>query len=249
VKGERKLLEIRNLNSGYGHLQVLWDLSLKVSEGEFIALLGPNGAGKTTLLRTITGIIPPWAGEITFKGQQLGGISPPQIVKTGISFITEDLNLFARMSVRENLVLGAYTVSGTYTGRDRKKIQHSLDYILDLFPVLGERQNQLAGTLSGGERKMLAVGRGLMSEPDLLLVDEPSLGLAPMLVLSVFKALQELKQKGVTILLVEQNVNTSLHIAERGYILEQGRIVLEGKSAALLENQHVKEAYLGIGEA
>jgi len=235
------LLEIKNLSSGYGHLQVLRDVSLEVSEGEFIALLGPNGAGKTTLLRTITGIIQPWAGEIEFMGQQIGGLPTPQIARAGISFITEDLNLFGGMSVRENLILGAYT------GRDRKKIQKSLDYVLDLFPVLGERRNQLAGTLSGGERKMLAVGRGLMSDPRLLLVDEPSLGLAPMLVLSVFKALQELRQRGVTILLVEQNVSTSLQIAERGYILEQGRIVLEGKSAGLLEDEHVKEAYLGLG--
>jgi len=235
------LLEIKNLSSGYGHLQVLRDVSLEVSEGEFIALLGPNGAGKTTLLRTITGIIQPWAGEIEFMGQQIGGLPTPQIARAGISFITEDLNLFGGMSVRENLILGAYT------GRDRKKIQRSLDYVLDLFPVLGERRNQLAGTLSGGERKMLAVGRGLMSDPRLLLVDEPSLGLAPMLVLSVFKALQELRQRGVTILLVEQNVSTSLQIAERGYILEQGRIVLEGKSAGLLEDEHVKEAYLGLG--
>jgi len=235
------LLEIKNLNSGYGHLQVLWDVSLEISEGEFLALLGPNGAGKTTLLRTITGIIQPWAGEIEFMGQQIGGLPTPQIARAGISFITEDLNLFGGMSVRENLILGAYT------GRDRKKIQKSLDYVLDLFPVLGERRNQLAGTLSGGERKMLAVGRGLMSDPRLLLVDEPSLGLAPMLVLSVFKALQELRQRGVTILLVEQNVNMSLQIAERGYILEQGRIVLEGKSAGLLEDEHVKEAYLGLG--
>jgi branched-chain amino acid transport system ATP-binding protein len=237
------LLEVNHLNSGYGHLQVLWDVSLQVSEGEFIALLGPNGAGKTTLLRTIAGIIEPWAGEITFMDQPIGGLPTPQITRSGVSFITEDLNLFARMSVRENLVLGAYI------GKDRKKTRESLDYVLNLFPVLGERQNQLAGTLSGGERKMLAVGRGLMSEPRLLLVDEPSLGLAPMLVLSVFQALQELKQRGVTILLVEQNVNTSLHIAERAYILEQGRIVLEGESADLLQNQHVKEAYLGIGEA
>jgi len=222
---------------------VLWDVSLQVSEGEFIALLGPNGAGKTTLLRSIAGIIEPWAGEITFMDQPIGGLPTPQITRSGISFITEDLNLFARMSVRENLVLGAYI------GKDRKKTRESLDYVLNLFPVLGQRQNQLAGTLSGGERKMLAIGRGLMSEPRLLLVDEPSLGLAPMLVLSVFQALQELKQRGVTILLVEQNVNTSLHIAERAYVLEQGRIVLEGESADLLQNQHVKEAYLGIGGA
>jgi branched-chain amino acid transport system ATP-binding protein len=235
------LLEIRDLNSGYGHLQVLWDVSLEISEGEFVALLGPNGAGKTTLLRTITGIVQPWAGEIEFIGRRIGGLPTPQITKAGISFITEDLNLFGGMSVRENLVLGAYA------GWDRKRVRKSLDYVLDLFPVLGERKNQLAGTLSGGERKMLAVGRGLMSDPRLLLVDEPSLGLAPMLVLAVFQALRELKGKGVTILLVEQNVNMSLQIAGRAYILEQGRVVLEGESADLLENEHVKEAYLGLG--
>lgn len=237
------MLAVSNLSSGYGHLQVLWDVSPKVSEGEFVALLGPNGAGKTTLLRTVAGLIHPWTGEVKFMGKQIGDLPAHQITRMGLSFITEDLNLFTGMSVRENLLLGAYT------RQDKKKVKDSLDYVLDLFPVLAERQNQLAGTLSGGERKMLALGRGLMSDPRLLLVDEPSLGLAPKLVLSVFEALQELNRRGVTILLVEQNIGMSLRIADRGYVLEQGRIVLEGTNADLLENKHVKEAYLGIKRA
>lgn len=235
------MLEVSNVSSGYGHLQVLWDVSLTISEGEFVALLGPNGAGKSTLLRTVAGIIRPWTGKVKFMGQPIENLPAHQITKMGLSFITEDLNLFEGMTVRENLLLGAYT------RRDKKKIKESLDYVLSLFPVLAERRNQLAGTLSGGERKMLALGRGLMSEPSLLMVDEPSLGLAPKLVLSVFEALQELKRRGVTILLVEQNVSASLQIADRGFVLEQGRIVLEGKSSDLLVDEHVKEAYLGLG--
>jgi len=235
-----ELLEVNNLEAAYGHLQVLWGVSLKVSEGEFTSLLGPNGAGKTTTLRTIAGLIKPKGGEVKFMGESIGGRRADQISRMGLSFITEELNLFTRMSVRENLLLGAY---GT---RDKKKIEKSLDFVLDLFPVLAERRNQLAGTLSGGERKMLALGRGLMSDPKFLLVDEPSLGLAPKLVLSVFKALQELNGRGVTILLVEQNASTTLHITDRSYILERGRIVLEGASADLVEDEHVKKTYLGI---
>jgi len=234
------MLEVKNLHSGYGALQVLWDVTLKVSEGEFVALLGPNGAGKTTLLRTIAGVIPPWGGEVRLMGKRIGGLPAHQIAKKGLCFITEDLNLFEAMSVRENLLLGAYT------RRDKARIEASLDLVFDLFPVLAERQKQLAGTLSGGERKMLAIGRGLMSAPRILLIDEPSLGLAPKLVLSLFKVLQELNRKGATILLVEQNVGASLRITDRGYVLEQGRIVLEGKSTDLLKNEHVKEVYLGI---
>jgi len=234
------LLEVKNLDAGYGYLQVLWDVSLKVLEGEFVALLGPNGAGKTTLLRTIVGVIAPMAGEIKFMGEPIEGLPAHQIHRMGLSFIPEDLNLFEGMTVHENLLLGAYGI------QDRKKIKDSLDYVLDLFPVLAERRSQLAGTLSGGERKMLALGRGLMSDPRLLLVDEPSLGLAPKLVLSVLEALQELNRKGVTILLVEQNVSTTLHITDRSYVLEQGRIILKGVSADLLENGHVKETYLGL---
>jgi len=234
------VLEVKGLDSGYGFLQVVWDVSFHVSEGEFVALLGPNGAGKSTTLRTIAGLLSPMAGEIIFSGKPIGGLPAHKISQMGISFVSETLNLFTGMSVRENLLLGAYTV------RDRQKQQDSLDFVFELFPRLKERANQLAGTLSGGERKMLAIARGLMSDPVLLLVDEPSLGLAPKLVLAVFDALETLRQRGVTILLVEQNVNTTLHITDRAYILEQGRIVLEGKSADLLENEHVRNAYLGL---
>jgi branched-chain amino acid transport system ATP-binding protein len=237
---EENVLEVRGLNSGYGHLQVLWDVSLEVSTGEFVVLLGPNGAGKTTLLRAISGIVQPWAGEIRFLGHQIEGLPGHRIARMGVSFVTEDSNLFGGMSVLENLRLGAYG------DRNRDRIKASLDYVLDLFPVLAERRKQLAGTLSGGERKMLAVGRALMSDPKIFLVDEPSLGLAPALVLAVFEALQELHKRGVTIFLVEQNVGIALNAADRGYVLEQGSILLEGTSADLLENEHVREVYLGI---
>lgn len=233
------MLEVKNLSAGYDHLQVLWDVSLSVSDGEMVALLGPNGAGKTTLLRTIAGIIKPMSGEIRLNGKQIGGLPAYQIHRMGLSFISEDLNLFKDMTVQENLLLGAYGVP------DKKKARDQLNYVLNLFPVLAERRNQLAGTLSGGERKMLALARGLMADPRILLVDEPSLGLAPKLVLSVLKALQELNRKGITILLVEQNVSMTLHITDRSYVLEHGRIVLKGASADLLENAHVREAYLG----
>ena len=234
------MLEVRNLNAGYDFLQVLWDVSLDVSEGEFVALLGPNGAGKTTTLRTIAGLITPKSGEVLFKGELISRLPAHKISRMGISYISESLNLFTNMSVRENLLLGAYTV------QDRKKELEALEFVFNLFPRLAERQHQLAGTLSGGERKMLALARGMMSNPQLLLVDEPSLGLAPKLVQSVFQALQSLRQEGVTILLVEQNVNATLEITDRAYVLEQGRIVLEGKSSELRENEHVKSAYLGI---
>ncbi len=234
------LLEVKGLNAGYGFLQVLWDVSLYVAQGEFVALVGPNGAGKTTTLRTIAGLIPPRQGEIFFKGELISKLAAHKISQMGISFVSESLNLFTAMSVHENLLLGAYVV------RDRQKQLETLDFVYHLFPRLKERRNQLAGTLSGGERKMLAIGRGMMSNPDLLLVDEPSLGLAPNLTLDVFNALETLRQQGVTILLVEQNVNTTLHITDRAYVLEQGRIALEGKSKELLENKHVKEAFLGM---
>lgn len=236
------MLEVKNLQAGYDYLQVLWNVSLRVSQGEFVALLGPNGAGKTTILRTIAGVITPMAGEVRLHGESIGGLSAHQIHRKGLSFVPEDLNLFAGMTVHENLLLGAYGI------RDKSRVKESLDLVLDLFPRLAERRNQLAGTLSGGERKMLGVARGLMSGPSLLLVDEPSLGLAPLLVMSVLEALQELNRNGVTILLVEQNVNMTLHLTDRSYVLEQGRIALEGTSTALLENEHVQEAYLALGE-
>jgi branched-chain amino acid transport system ATP-binding protein len=237
------MLEVKNLQAGYQYLQVIWDVSLDITEGEFVVLIGPNGAGKTTVLRTISGILRPRGGQVRFEGRPIGGLSLDQVSNLGISFIPEDLNLFTGMTVRENLLLGAYRI------REAKKIKDSIEYVFHLFPVLKQRQRQLAGTLSGGERKMLAIGRGLMGSPRMLLVDEPSLGLAPQLALSVFEALQQLNRKGNTLLLVEQNVGTSLHISNRGYVLEQGRIVLEGKSHELLENDYVKNVYLGSGEA
>lgn len=234
--------EVRGLEAGYGPIQVLWNVSLQLSEGEFVGLLGPNGAGKTTTLKTLAGLINPLSGQVEFMGRSIEGLSAPEITKLGVSLIPEDLNLFTKMSVHDNLTLGAYAV------RDKKQIARTLDLVLDLFPVLADRRDQLAGTLSGGERKMLAIGRGLMSNPRLLLVDEPSLGLAPNLVDSVLEALQKLNQTGLAILLVEQNVYATLEITERSYLLEQGQIVLEGASVDLVESDHVKEAYLGIGE-
>ena len=234
------MLELNAVDAGYGFLQILWDVSLHVGEGEFVALVGPNGAGKTTTLRTIAGLVDPTKGDITFGGDSIIHVPAHKICHEGISYISETLNLFTGMSVRENLLLGAYIV------RDRDGILEALDFVYELFPRLKEREGQLAGTLSGGERKMLAIGRGIMSSPRLLLVDEPSLGLAPNLTLSVFHALEKLRQSGVTILLVEQNVNTTLKITDRAYVLEQGRIVMEGNSRELLQNEHIRSAYLGI---
>jgi ABC-type branched-subunit amino acid transport system ATPase component len=234
------LLEVKNVDAGYGFLQVLWDVSLHVNDGEFVALVGPNGAGKTTTLRTIAGLVHPTGGDVIFKDQSIIRLPAHEACHRGISYISETLNLFTNMSVEENLMLGAFIVT------DREQQLETLEFVYSLFPRLEERRRQLAGTLSGGERKMLAIARGIMSGPSLLLVDEPSLGLAPNLTVDVFNALETLRQTGVTILLVEQNVNTTLKITDRAYVLEQGRIVLEGDSKALLSDTHVKEAYLGI---
>ena len=234
------MLQVKNINASYGFLQILWDLSLEVAQGEFVALIGPNGAGKTTTLRTIAGLLAPTGGEIVFKDRQIGGLPAYRISRLGISYVSESLNLFTDMSVRENLLLGAYTVP------DKQKQQESLDFIFELFPRLAERRNQLAGTMSGGERKMLAIARGMMSSPELMLVDEPSLGLAPYLVTDVFNSLRVLQQRGVTILLVEQRVNATLEITDRTYLLEHGKVVLSGPSSQLKANEHIRKAYLGI---
>ncbi|HZD55978.1 MAG TPA: ABC transporter ATP-binding protein [Anaerolineales bacterium] len=235
------MLELNNLNAGYGFLQVLWDVSLHVDDGEFVALVGPNGAGKSTTLKTISGLVKPASGEVNLNGSPIAGMEAHKIsAERGLSYISESLNLFTGMSVHENLLLGAYIIE------DRRKQRETQDFVYELFPRLKERSNQLAGTLSGGERKMLAIGRGIMSEPSMLLVDEPSLGLAPNLTMDVFHALETLRQSGVTILLVEQNVNTTLKITDRAYVLEQGQIVLEGPSKELLKNEHVRSAYLGV---
>jgi len=234
------MLELKNLDSGYDFLQVLWSVSLKVEEGEFVALIGPNGAGKSTTLRTIAGLIEPKGGEIIFNGESIKNLSAHIISRSGISYVSEALNLFTDMSVRENLILGAYAVK-------EKEVQlETLDYIFELFPRLAERRDQLAGTMSGGERKMLAIARGMMSNPTLMLVDEPSLGLQPNLTYDVFDALLQLRDQGVTILLVEQNVNATLDITDRAYILEQGKIVMDGPSKKMKNNEHVRNAYLGI---
>lgn len=237
---KQPVLEVSDLAAAYGHLQVLWDVSLEVSDGEFVTLVGPNGAGKTTTLRAISGLLDPLSGQVTFNGKQITGTPANLVSRMGISFVTEELDLFEQMTVRENLRLGAYAV------KDKTKIASSMDLVLELFPRLAERQKQLAGTLSGGERKMLALARGLVSDPRLLLVDEPSLGLAPMLAQSVFEALQALHRENVTILLVEQNVDTALRITDRCYVMEQGQIALQGASADLRHNEYIGKAYLGF---
>lgn len=234
------MLELKNLDAGYNFLQVLWDVSLYVDEGEFVALVGPNGAGKSTTLRTISGLLKPKGGEVLFKNERINNLAPHLVSRMGISYVTEALNLFRDMSVRENLLLGAYAVP------DKDTQLETLASIFSLFPRLEERESQLAGTMSGGERKMLAIARGMMSNPQLMLVDEPSLGLQPSLVYDVFGALLKLHDQGVTILLVEQNVNATLSFTDRAYILEHGRIVMEGPSQEVKQNEHVRNAYLGI---
>jgi branched-chain amino acid transport system ATP-binding protein len=234
------LLEVKNLDSGYGFLQILRSVSLSIGEGEYVCLVGPNGAGKSTTLKSIAGLLTPKNGEILFKGEAIGGLPGNKVARKGISYISESLNLFMNMSVQENLAMGAYTV------RDRKLQKDQLEFVYDLFPRLAERKGQLAGTMSGGERKMLAIARGLMSKPTLLLVDEPSFGLAPLLTENVFASLDTLKKGGMTILLVEQNVTKTLAVTDRGYVLENGKIEIEGKSSELAENPHVKKVFLGI---
>ncbi len=237
------MLEVSQLQASYGPLQVIWGVSLHVEQGEFVALIGPNGAGKTTTLRAIMGLVKPLSGTIAFNGQTLNGLKANQITRKGISFVTEDLDLFDGMTVHDNLILGAFSL------HDRAQVEGTLESVYDLFPILAERHRQLAGTLSGGERKMLAIGRGLMLSPSLILVDEPSLGLAPKLVLAVFEALKQLHERGSTILLVEQNVYTTLHMTNRAYVLENGQVVMEGPSSDLLRNEHLQRTYISMGAA
>lgn len=234
------LLEIELLNAGYGFLQVLRDISLKIDKGEYVCLIGPNGAGKSTTLKTIAGLIPPKSGKILFNGIDIAGLPGNKVTQQGIAYISEEMNLFSNMSVRENLMMGGYLI------RDKQRLKERLKVVFDLFPRLMERSGQLAGTMSGGERKMLGIGRALMSFPELLLVDEPSFGLAPKLTQSVFDALGELRKQGLTILVVEQNVTMTLSVTDRGYVLENGNIVLEDKSAALLEDSYVRKVFLGV---
>ncbi len=234
------MLRVENTSAGYDFLQVLWKISFQVEDGEFVALLGPNGAGKTTTLRTIAGQLKPMDGQIYFQDRDLSGLRTHEITRLGISFVSEKLNLFVNMSVYENLLMGAYIIKDEQVQRD------TVSFVFELFPRLAERRRQLAGTLSGGERKMLAIARGLMCKPKLMLVDEPSLGLAPYLVKNVFQALKLLHKQGLTVLLVEQNVHATLEITDRAYVIEHGRIVLEGASDELARNEHIQNVYLGL---
>ncbi|HYS29057.1 MAG TPA: ABC transporter ATP-binding protein [Candidatus Limnocylindria bacterium] len=234
------MLRVTELDAGYGFLRVVHGISLQVNQGELVALLGPNGAGKSTTLKCIAGLVRPWKGDITFQGRSIGGMRGDRVNGLGIGLVSESLNLFTGMTVYENLLMGAYSVP------EAEKRRRSLDFVFGLFPRLAERRPQLAGTLSGGERKMLAIGRALMGGPSLLLVDEPSLGLAPKLTQQVFDALRKLSDDGLTILLVEQNVTATLEMVDRAYVLEQGEIVLEGSAQKLSESEHVKDVYLGV---
>ncbi|OPY03042.1 MAG: High-affinity branched-chain amino acid transport ATP-binding protein LivF [Syntrophorhabdus sp. PtaB.Bin047] len=233
------MLTIENLEVSYGRAQVLWGVSLNINEGEIIALVGANGAGKTTLLKTISGIVKKRSGTISYDGKPFDKLSARDIVKMGIVQVPEGRKLFPEMNILENLMMGAYKVPG----EEREK---RLDQVFTLFPVLKERMKQLAGTLSGGEQQMVALARGLMAGPRLLMLDEPSLGLAPLVVERIFEAVLKIHREGVTVLLVEQNVHEALELADRGYVLENGKIALEGAGSELLGNEHVRCAYLGI---
>jgi branched-chain amino acid transport system ATP-binding protein len=233
------MLRIQNLNVFYGVIQALHDVSLEVREGEIVTLIGSNGAGKSTTLMTLSGIVEPQSGAITFQGEDLKEVAPHKRVASGLVQSPEGRRVFASMSVAENLDLGSYT------RHDKGNLKTELDEVFEMFPRLKERRNQAAGTLSGGEQQMLAIGRALMSKPKLLLLDEPSLGLAPLLVKEIFSDLKRIRASGVTVLLVEQNAHLALEIADRAYVLETGRVILEGDANEIADNPRVKEAYLG----
>jgi branched-chain amino acid transport system ATP-binding protein len=234
------MLEVSNIDTFYGKVQSLWGVSLRVDEKEIAALIGANGAGKTTLLNTISGSLRPASGHATFLGKKIDGLPPHAVAELGISHVPEGGKLFPDMSVRENLEMGAYPHHAW------KRKEETLEQVYQIFPRLKERERQLARTLSGGEKQMLAMGRGLMSKPRLCLFDEPSYGLAPILLLEVFRVIKSLHEEGLTVLLIEQNVRHALEIADRAYVLENGRIVLEGKGGDLLSNDYVRRAYLGL---
>lgn len=234
------MISVKELDAGYGDIQVLRGVSLEINEGEIVSLVGANAAGKSTMVKALSGIIKPWRGQVLFDGVRVDTLEPHEIVELGIVQVPEGRRLFPQMSVLENLLLGAYTP------RARRNYEKTLRDIFEMFPILKERQNQLAGSLSGGEQQMCAIGRGLMAKPKLLMLDEPSLGLAPILVAQVLNMVKAIREQGVTVLLVEQNVRQSLALADRGYVLENGRIVMEGPSAALLADDRLRQAYLGM---
>jgi branched-chain amino acid transport system ATP-binding protein len=236
----QRVLEIKNIDVSYGDVQVIWNVSFEVSQGEIVALIGANGAGKSTILRTISGILRPKKGEILFESKPIYKIDPFKLIELGIAHVPEARRLFVEMTVEENLDMGSLKGEAK-TNRERTK-----ETVFGLLPRLKERKRQLAGTLSGGEQQMLAIGRGLMSLPKLQMFDEPSLGLAPLLVRDVFNTIRKINKEGTTILIVEQNVKQTLLVANRGYVLETGKITNQGTGQALLSNEHVKTAYLGV---
>ncbi len=234
------MLEIENVSAAYGQVQILREVNFKVEEGEIVSIIGPNGAGKTTLVKTIMGFLKPQTGSIMFNGENIEKLATYDIVKKGLTMIPEGREIFPRMTVEQNLMLGAYTIT------DKAKVKETKEKVMQIFPVLKKKEKALAHTLSGGEQQMLVICRSLMSNPQLLILDEPSLGLAPIIVEKVLDTVRVINEEGVTVLLVEQNIHDSLGVANRGYVLEEGKIVLEGKSRELLSNSHIKEVYLGL---
>jgi branched-chain amino acid transport system ATP-binding protein len=234
------VLELSGVTAGYGHFTALWDVSLRVAEGEAVAVVGPNGAGKTTLLRVVSGLIAPRSGRIVFEGTDLAGHPAHDIVAHGIAQVPEGRRLFPGLTVADNLKMGAFLPSA------RTRYRESLERVYTLFPVLAERHTQRAGSMSGGEQQMLAIGRALMSQPKIILLDEPSLGLAPVMVLRVFDLIRRVREEGYTILVVEQNVRQVLKLVDRAYLLEVGRIKTEGRAAELAEQDFVRKAYMGV---
>ncbi|EGY24834.1 branched chain amino acid ABC transporter, ATP-binding protein [Desulfovibrio sp. A2] len=234
------MLELRNVNAFYGNIQALRDINLTIGQGEIVTLIGANGAGKTTTLMTVCGAVPPRSGEVLFEGKPIHAMKPNEIVRLGISQVPEGRLIFPDLTVQENLDLGAFLRN------DKEGIARDLDYIFGLFPILAQRRKQAGGTLSGGEQQMLAISRAIMGRPRLLLLDEPSLGLAPIIIQQIFDIIRKVNADGTTIFLVEQNANQALKIAHRGYVMETGRITLEDSAANLLVNEDVKKAYLGM---
>ncbi len=233
------MLTIEKLQVAYGKVQALWDVTLAVPDGEIVALVGANGAGKTTLLKTVSGLLRRQSGSITYDGKHIEEASPPEIVKHGVVHVPEGRKLFPEMAVIDNLLMGAYTIP-------QSERPQRLERVFSVFPVLKERRKQIAGTLSGGEQQMVAIGRGMMAGPKLLMLDEPSLGLAPILVEEVFRVITEINRLGVTVLLVEQNTQHALTLAHKGFVMELGRIALSGSGSELLANSNVRKAYLGL---
>ena len=234
------MLELNNLTAGYGSFQALFSVNLEVKEGEAIAVIGPNGAGKTTLLRTISGMLPVQSGNLSMEGTSLKDVPPYRIIDLGIAHVPENRRLFTSMSIEDNLRMGAFTPNA------RPHFEERLDFIFNLFPRLKERRSQIAGTLSGGEQQMCAIGRALMSSPKLLLMDEPSAGLAPVIVNQVFQLVQQIRDQGLTVLIVEQNIEQVLQIVDRAYLMEVGTIKISGKAEELIQSESLRKAYVGL---